>query len=144
MDYRNAFAISATGMDVEKMRLDVTATNLANAHSTRGADGKLFRPLQVNVSQGTRNFAVGFEKMMNVRLHGAQAVRIEETETVPRQVYDPGNPAADERGFVSTPGVNQVTEMVNLSLAIRSYEANVVAMNAAKTMALKALELGGA
>jgi flagellar basal-body rod protein FlgC len=144
MDYRNAFAISATGMDVEKMRLDVTAVNLANAHSTRGADGKLFRPLHVSVSEGPRNFAVGFEKLMNVRLYGAQAVRVEETEAAPRQVYDPGNPAADDKGFVATPGVNQVTEMVNLSLAMRSYEANVVAMNAAKTMALKALELGGA
>lgn len=144
MDYRNAFAISATGMDVEKMRLDVTAVNLANANSTRGPDGKLFRPLQVSVIEGSRNFAVGFERLMSARLHGAQVLRIEESAVAPRQLYDPGNPAADDKGFVSMPGVNQVTEMVNLSLAIRSYEANVVAMNAAKSMARKALELGGA
>jgi flagellar basal-body rod protein FlgC len=58
-------------------------------------------------------------------------------------VYEPGNPDADDKGFVSLPGINQVTEMVNMAGALRAYEANVVAMNAAKTMALKALELGG-
>ncbi len=144
MDYRNAFAISATGMQVEKTRLDVTAVNLANVHSTRGADGKLFRPLHVSVAEGKTEFAVGFEQLAGARLHGAQVLRIEETDAAPRQLYEPGNPDADDKGFVSMPGINQVTEMVNLSSALRAYEANVVAMNAAKTMALKALELGGA
>jgi flagellar basal-body rod protein FlgC len=143
MDYRNAFAISATGMNVEKMRLDVTAVNLANVNSTRGADGKLFQPLHVSSTEAATNFASGFEQMAGTALHGAHIVGVEPTEAPPRKVYDPGNPDADAKGFVSMPGVNQVTEMVNLSSALRAYEANVVAMNAAKTMALKALELGG-
>lgn len=142
MDYRNAFAISATGMNVEKLRLDVTAVNLANVHSTKGADGKLFRPLRVTVTEGASNFATRFEQLASTQLHGAQVLGIEETDAAPHQLYDPGNPAADEKGFVATPGINQVTEMVNLSAALRAYEANVVAMNAAKSMALKALELG--
>lgn len=143
MDYRSAFAISATGMTVEKTRLDTIAVNLANVHSTRGVDGKLFRPLSVKVAESAVNFAAGFEQLGGMPLHGAQVVRIEETNVAPRKVYEPGNPDADDKGYVSMPGVNQVTEMVNMASALRAYEANVVAMNAAKTMALKALELGG-
>ncbi len=143
MDYRNAFAISATGMNVEKFRLDATAVNLANIHSGKGPDGKLFRPLHVTTTEAREDFAVGFERLGSQQLHGAKVVRVEEVEVAPRKLYDPGNPDADDKGFVSLPGVNQVTEMVNLASALRAYEANVVAMNAAKTMALKALELGG-
>ena len=148
MDYRNAFAISATGMTVEKVRLDTTAANLANVHSTRGADGKLFRPLSVRVGEASGNFAAGFAQLAGNQLHGhqlkgAQVLAIEETNVAPHKLYEPGNPDADDKGYVSLPGVNQVTEMVNMASALRAYEANVVAMNAAKTMALKALELGG-
>ncbi|RSZ56285.1 flagellar basal body rod protein FlgC [Massilia atriviolacea] len=148
MDYRNAFAISASGMTVEKTRLDTTAVNLANVHSTRGPDGKLFRPLTVKVGEAGASFAAGFTQLQGATLRGAtlrgaEVVRIEEANVAPRMVYEPGNPDADAKGYVSMPGVNQVTEMVNLASALRAYEANVVAMNAAKTMALKALDLGG-
>jgi flagellar basal-body rod protein FlgC len=143
MDFHNAMAISATGMDVEKMRLDISAVNLANIHSTAGPNGKLFRPLHVTVSEAGANFAVGFERLAGVPLHGARVLSIEETDVAPHRAYDPGNPDADDKGFVSTPGINQVTEMVNIASALRAYEANVVAMNAAKHMAMKALEIGG-
>lgn len=144
MDYRNAFAISASGMTVEKIRLDTTAANLANVHSTHGADGKPFQPLSVKVTESAASFAAGFERQAgSASLRGAHVVRIEPTNVAPRRLYEPGNPDADDKGFVSLPGVNQVTEMVNMAGALRAYEANVVAMNAAKTMALKALELGG-
>lgn len=143
MDYANAFAISATGMNVEKLRLDASAVNLANIHSSKGPDGKLFRPLRVVSVEGNTNFAVGFERLAGAPLHGAMVQRIEETDVAPRKLYEPGNPDADDKGYVSMPGVNQVTEMVNIASALRAYEANVVAMNAAKTMALKALDLGG-
>lgn len=143
MDYFNAFAISATGMNVEKLRLDTSAVNLANIHSSKGPDGKLFRPLHVTTVEGTANFAVGFEQLAGAQLHGAMVQGVEETDVAPHKLYEPGNPDADDKGFVSMPGVNQVTEMVNIASALRAYEANVVAMNAAKTMALKALDLGG-
>lgn len=145
MDYRNAFAISATGMNVEKMRLDTTAANLANVHSTRGADGKLYQPLSVKVVEAGSSFAAGFEQQVlgATRLQGARVAAVEPTSVAPHKTYEPGNPDADEKGYVTLPGINQVTEMVNMSTALRAYEANVVAMNAAKSMALKALELGG-
>jgi flagellar basal-body rod protein FlgC len=144
MDYRNAFAISASGMDVEKLRLDITAANLANIHSGKRADGTLFQPMQVISGESGISFSTNFEQMAGERLRGAQVTGIEPMPVAPHMVYEPGNPDADDKGFVEQPGINQVTEMVNLTSALRAYEANVVAMNAAKVMALKALELGGA
>ncbi|MBV8464762.1 MAG: flagellar basal body rod protein FlgC [Burkholderiales bacterium] len=144
MDYRNAFAISASGMSVEKLRLDVTAANLANIHSGKRADGTVFQPMQVVSGEAAASFSTSFEAQSGTQLHGAQVVGVVATPTVPHMVYEPGSPDADDKGFVTESGVNQVTEMVNLTSALRAYEANVVAMNAAKTMALKALELGGA
>ena len=143
MDYLAAFAISGSGMAVEKLRLDVTAVNLANANSSKSADGTLFRPLRVVSGMRTD---LRFEAAMaawGVQLGGAQVQDVRPTDTPPRQVLEPGNPDADARGFVSYPGINPVSEMTNLITAVRSYEANVVALNAAKVMAQKALEIGG-
>jgi len=140
MDYRAAFQISAAGMTVEKARLDVTSVNLANMHTTRSADGSLFRPLRVVAQQGTTAFAQAFGAMA---LTGPRITGVEESAVDPRMVYEPGNPQADEKGFVAYPGVDQVSEMVNVVTAVRAYEANVVAMNATRTMAMKALDIGG-
>src|SRR5262245_49412554 len=101
MDYRNAFAISATGMNIEKLRLDVTAVNLANIHSTKGPDGKLFRPMHVTSVESTANFAVGFEQLAGAQLHGAQVLSVDASDVAPHKVYEPGNPNADEKGYVS-------------------------------------------
>jgi flagellar basal-body rod protein FlgC len=135
MNYLQAFAISASGMAVEKTRLDVIAVNIANATSTRAADGTAFRPLRV--VSGTRAGA-GFAEL----LAGARVLELREVETAPRLSYEPGHPDADERGFVAYPGINPVTEMVGLVTAVRAYEANVAALSAAKAMALRALEIG--
>jgi len=144
MDYRAAFQISAQGMTVEKARLDVTSVNLANVHSTRGPDGTLFRPLRVTAQQGSTAFARSFgQALESAALQGPRIVGLEEVAGDPRLVYEPGHPQADEKGFVAYPAVDQVSEMVNLMTAVRAYEANVVAMNATRTMAMKALEIGG-
>lgn len=141
MDYRNAFAISASGMTVEKLRLETIATNMANMHAVAGADGRLYRPLRVM----TTEVQGGFHRQFNQGLEALQGTRavVVESNAKPRAVYDPGHPAANPEGYVQYPGVNQVTEMVNMISALRAYEANVVAMNAAKSMAMKALEIGG-
>jgi flagellar basal-body rod protein FlgC len=142
MDYLAAFAISASGMAVEKLRLDVTAVNLANVNSARATNGALFQPLRV--LSGTRADP-RFEAIMQsygVTLGGAEVTQIVPNSTPPRMVSDPGNPAADDRGFVAYPGINPVAEMTNLIVATRTYEANVLALNAAKTMAQRALDIG--
>ncbi len=145
MDYRSAFEISAAGMSLERARVDVTAMNIANMHTARTAGGMLYQPLRVVAkSLALPSFGTQFDAVQgNAQLTVPQDVRAEAMQAAPRLVHEPGHPDADERGFVTYPGVNHVGEMVNLVSALRAYEANVIAMNAAKTMALKALELGG-
>jgi len=143
MDYLAAFAISGSGMAVEKLRLDVTAVNLANVNSSRTVDGALFRPMRVlSGPRADPRFEAALAAW-GVQLGGAEVQQVQPTDTPPRMVLEPGHPDADSRGFVSYPGINPVAEMTNLVTAVRAYEANVVALNAAKTMAQKALEIGG-
>jgi flagellar basal-body rod protein FlgC len=141
MNYLLAFDISGSGMSVEKLRLDVTAINLANVNTTRAADGGIFKPLKVVTSSGLTSTFDASLKQLSVT--GSGVADVVQSDTPPRMVYDPGHPDADEKGFVAYPDINPVSEMINLITTTRAYEANVRAMNAAKTMALKALEIGG-
>lgn len=135
MNYLQAFAISASGMAVEKARVDVTALNIANAAATRSPDGAAVRPLRVvSAARHAGEFA-GL-------LAGAQVLELRALEAPPRLAYEPGHPDADDKGFVAYPGINPVSEMMNLVTAVRAYEANVAALNAAKAMALRTLEIG--
>lgn len=138
MNYLQAFAISASGLAVEKTRVDVTAVNLANANSTRSTEGAVFRPLRV--VSGPR--APEFAGLLESALRGAEVREVKEIETAPRLAYEPGHPDADERGFVAYPGISPVSEMMTLLTSVRIYEANVAAIGAAKAMALRTLELG--
>lgn len=144
MDYQQSFAISAAGMEVERLRVDVVALNLANAHTVLGVDGQSYQPMRV-VARGEVRGAVDLESFAS-RVQRGLAVPVASVEpaaTPARRVYEPGNPLADSRGFVAYPGVDLASEMVTLMSAMRAYEANVAAMNAARALALKALEIGG-
>lgn len=143
MDYQASFQISASGMAVEKLRLDVTAANLANMHTTAASAGALYRPMRVIARENPLNVVQTFGEMYQTAGGGAQVVAIEHLDVSPRMVYEPGHPDADQSGFVSYPGISNTTEMINMMNALRAYESNVVAMNAAKTMAAKTLEIGG-
>jgi len=145
MDYQNSFAISAAGMGVERMRVEVSALNLANAHTVVGADGQGFAPLRVvaRAAVGAQTLdAAGFAALVGRGLAGPSAL-VEPSGRAARQALEPGHPNADAKGFVSYPGVDPATEMLTLMSATRAYEANVAAMNAARTIAMKALEIGG-
>ncbi len=138
MDYSSTFAISAAGMAIERARVEVAALNMANAH-TVGQPG--YRPLRVMAQPGAADFPA-----LLAAGNAASALptyQLEPTTSAPRQVHEPGHPLADERGFVAYPGVDPATEMVNLLSASRAYEANVAALNTARHLALKALDIGG-
>lgn len=143
MDYLSIFDISASGMNVEKARMEAISLNLANANSTRASDGTLYKPLRVITAQKSIQFE---QAMVNIEqrasLNGVEIVDVQPMNIEPRLVYEPGHPAADKNGYVEYANVNTVTEMVKMMEATRSYEANVRAMNAAKSMALRALEIG--
>lgn len=142
-DYFSAFDISASGMDVQKMRVETVALNLANMNTTRTAAGGPYRPLHVVISE--RGGATFHQTMDAARQRlelGAAVAELREEHLSPRLVYEPGHPDADEKGFVAYPNINPVTQMMTLIESTRAYEANVRALNAAKTMALRALEIG--
>jgi len=140
MDYNAAFQISASGMAVEKLRLDVTTANLANMNNAAASVAQAYRPLRV-ISQAA---PVGFGEQFG-QLYGAgvEVLAVDAEAVAPRMVYEPGHPYADAKGMVAYPAVNHTAEMVNLNTALRAYEANVAAMNAARTMAARALDIGG-
>lgn len=144
MDYRNAFAISAAGMNVERLRVEIAALNLANANTVADADGAVFQPLRVVARAGTALPADrgAFNALVSRGLAGPSAI-VESVTRPARQVLEPGHPLADAKGFVRYAAVDPTTEMLSLMSATRAYEANVAAMNAARTMAMKALDIGG-
>ena len=143
MDYGSSFQISASGMALEKLRLDVAAANLANMHSSAPTRDGLYQPLRVVAQAIPLSFARQFDGAYAVRT-GMPAMTVQAVPVEPHLVREPGHPHADARGFVAYPGVNHTAEMVNMVSALRTYEANVAALNAAKTMAARALEIGGA
>ena len=145
MDYQNAFAISSAGMSVERLRVEVSALNLANANTVADANGAVFQPLRV-VARAAGTVAdadpTAFSQLVGRGLAGPVA-SVEVADRAARRVLEPGHPLADAQGFVSYAPVDSTTEMLTLMSATRAYEANVAAMNAARTLAMKALDIGG-
>jgi flagellar basal-body rod protein FlgC len=143
MSLFDAIETAASGLSAERLRMDVTAENLANAQTTRGADGQPYRRKVVSLEQAGNGFGATLSGAMS-RGGGDAGVRvagISQDTTPNRLVYDPGHPDADARGYVSMPNVQPVTEMVDLISASRGYEANVTVMQTAKSMFAKTLEL---
>src|SRR5262249_9632837 len=139
--------ISASALSTERLRMDVTAENLANAQSTRTANGGPYRRKEVvTEATGDGAFASALSAARAGDCAGAanggvRVAGIVEDQSPNRLVYDPGNPDANAQGYVSMPNVNPVTEMVDLISASRSYEANVTAMQTSKQMFTKTLDL---
>ncbi len=129
----DALRIAASGMTAERLRMDVIAENLANANTTRTSAGGPYRRKEVVLEPAGRPFAD--------LLAGVRVAAIVPDPRPPRQVYDPGHPDADARGYVALPNVSPVTEMVDLITASRAYEADVQVLATAKQMALRALDL---
>lgn len=122
--------------------MDTIANNLANVNTTRTANGGPYRRQMLVYAERSQVGSVLRAPPLKWNGNGVRVLGIVEDDSPPRLVYDPGHPDADEQGYVGMPNVNVVTEMVDMIGASRAYEANLAAMNAAKSMALKALEIG--
>ena len=142
MDIEKSFAISASGLDAQKRRLEVISSNLANSESTRTVEGGPYRrkdvlfsatPVMAAIDEPTRFFDI---------YQGVKVAKIVPDKKPFKVVFDPQHPDADVDGYVKYPNINPITEMVNMISALRSYDANVTALDASKSMALKALEIG--
>ena len=157
MNLLKAIEISARGLSAERTRVNVASMNIANAHVTRTIDGGPYRaksvifeavPLESQDRDGLgvrREAGRGFEAELNEALNDVEVVKVAKVVDNPdpfKEVYDPTHPDADKNGMVKLPNVNVVEEMVDLMNAQRAYESGVTAMNTAKQMAMKALEIG--
>ncbi|HEY4074639.1 MAG TPA: flagellar basal body rod protein FlgC [Herbaspirillum sp.] len=133
MSLTDIFKVSGSAMSAQSKRLNVTASNIANADSATGPDGQPYRTKQVVFK------AVPIGGMAN---SGVQVDRVVEDQSPPKMVYDPKHPLADANGYVAMPNVNPVEEMINMMSASRSYQDNVETMNTAKTLLQKTLTIG--
>jgi flagellar basal-body rod protein FlgC len=134
MSLFKVFNVSGSAVSAQSQRLNVVASNLANAESVAGPDGQPYKARQVvfqtQMQDGDATSA------------GVRVARVIEDDSPPRRIHDPRHPLADENGYVTMPNVNVVEEMVNMISASRSYQTNVDVMNTAKTLLQKTLQLG--
>jgi flagellar basal-body rod protein FlgC len=133
MSMLNIFNVSGSAASAQSQRLNVVASNLANADTVAGPDGQAFKARQVV-----------FQTLLmgDAASAGVTVSTIREDQTAGRRVHDPKHPAADAEGYVTFSNVNAVEEMVNMISASRSYQNNVDVMNTAKTLLQKTLRLG--
>ncbi|HKP96602.1 MAG TPA: flagellar basal body rod protein FlgC [Fibrobacteria bacterium] len=165
MDMFSGLSISASGLRAQRIRQNVISSNLANAETTRTAEGgpykRQFVVLRENPADPEKRFVFGPDKMKGFTTHdnhipipdpglplgkdhvgsGVEVASIEADQTPAKLVYDPSHPDANGEGYVALPNVNVVQEMTDMITATRSYEASVTAMNSTKAMLMKALEI---
>ena len=146
MDFFSSMRVSASGLDAQTKRMNTISSNIANSETTRGAgpNGGPYRKKDavMNAQTDRESFGEILQNEMDESIQGVQVTEIKEDERPPKLVYNPSHPDANAEGYVAMPNVNPVEEMANMISAQRSYEANVTAMGAAKSMAQKALEIG--
>lgn len=152
MSFWNSLRISASGLSAQRLRLDMISNNIANAQTTRTADGTAYKRQDVvfaaqNTSTALPSFIAGRLANSPVGKMAGQSGGVVVSEIVTDQepgsrVYDPTHPDADKDGYVTYPNVNLVVEMTNMLSATRSYEASLQVVDASKRMALKALDIG--
>ncbi len=133
MSMFNIFNISGSAVSAQSQRLNVVASNLANADTVAGPDGQSYKARQVVfTAQG----------MGNTGATGVAVTQVVEDNTPGRRVYDPKHPQADGEGYITYSNVNSVEEMVNMISASRSYQNNIEVMNTTKSLLMKTLQLG--
>jgi len=148
VSFFDAISIAASGLTAQRVRMDVTSENLANADTTQGANGQPYQRQEVVLQQVGGGFSAALSGAMGGGsigsgpvAGGVQVSGIVGDPTPDQMVYDPGNPAANGQGYVQMPNVNPVNEMVDMIDESRSYQSDITAMNTAKTMYEKTLDL---
>jgi flagellar basal-body rod protein FlgC len=137
MSMLNIFSVAGSAVSAQSQRLNVVASNLANADTVAGPDGQAYKARQVTFQ--TQMVGAG---VTGASAAGVAVSNITEDQTPGRRVHDPKHPSADADGYVTYSNVNAVEEMVNMISASRSYQNNVEVMNTAKSLLLKTLQMG--
>jgi flagellar basal-body rod protein FlgC len=145
MSLFDALNISASGLTAQRLRMDVTSANLANAQTTKTPEGGPYKRQDVILqeSSGSDTFAGSLAGAMGTddEPAGVEVAAIVDDTNPTKKVYEPSNPSADKQGYVEMPNINPVSEMTDLIDASRSYQADVTAMQTTKTMFAKTIEL---
>lgn len=146
MGYYDSVEISASGLSAERLAMDVIANNIANANTTRTPQGGAFKRQLVIFAQkpgAADQNADPFDPLAAEKpnVEGVQALGITQDQSPDRLVFDPSNPEADPRGYVHYPNVQVVKEMVDLMAASRAYQANVAAIQEARSMSQSNISL---
>lgn len=141
MDFMTAMKISASGLKAERTRINIASMNLANANTTRTIEGGPYRAKSVVFgATPVTDFKSALDSV-NDKLRQVEVTEVVEDDTPFKEVYDPSHPDADANGIVRMPNVNVAEQMVDMISARRDYEANVMALSAIKSMALRALDI---
>ena len=133
--------ISASGLTLERLKMDTISTNIANVNTTRTEEGGPYLKKEVVFEENLVDEKNKLTGKLERGSMGVKVVGIEDNQDNIKLVYNPDHPDADENGYVTMPNVNMVDEMIALINAQRSYDANVTALNASKSMLKKALEI---
>jgi flagellar basal-body rod protein FlgC len=140
MDFFTAMEVSASGLAAERTRMNVAASNLANAQTTQAAGGGPYKRRDVVLSAVDVPGVTGAPYAQAVR--AVSVSQITQDNAAPRLEYDPGHPQANAQGYVAYPNINPVEEMVDMITASRAYEAGITTMTTAVSMAERALGIG--
>lgn len=144
MDFDSSMKISSSGLSAHRTWINVLSANLANVNTTKTADGKPYARKTVIYESTPFEAALKAESdpMMEESVQKVQVTDIVSDGRDFKSVYDPGHPDADAQGMVLMPNISPVEEMANLVNASKSYEANLAALNTAKQLAIKAIDIG--
>ena len=143
MDFMTALDIGASALSAERTHINIISMNLANAKTTRTAEGGPYRRKSVFLAEAQIDspFSKNMQTAFDRELRGVRVEGIAVDKRPLKMVYEPGHPDANEEGYVAYPDINVVEEMANLMTAQRGYEANVTSIDTVKAMYTKALEL---
>ncbi|MBA4416637.1 MAG: flagellar basal body rod protein FlgC [Syntrophus sp. (in: bacteria)] len=142
MSILNVLKIGASAMKAQRIRMETTATNLANMHTTRTEEGGPYKKKEVTFIPADVNEAKEFGRMFSERVEGVKVEGVNASTKPFEKVFDPAHPDADKEGYVSFPNVNLMEEMADMMAATRAYEANINVVNTTKDMFIKSLEIG--
>jgi flagellar basal-body rod protein FlgC len=140
MEFFTAFKICGSGLSAQRAKLDVITSNIANVSTTSTPEGGPYKRKIITFS--AEPLKEGFDKSLADAVSMVKVKNVVEEKDGFKRIYDPAHPDADKDGFVTLPNVNIMLEMTDLITASRSYEACATAFDAAKNMAIKAMEIG--
>ncbi len=144
MDFLTSLRISASGLTATRKRQNAISSNIANAQTTKTAEGGPYRKKEVvfGSEPARESFGDILEGELDEKAQAVHAMEVVSSNKPPRLKYEPDHPDANEQGYVAYPDINIMEEMADMISASRAYDANMTALGTTKQMALKALDIG--